>query len=101
MMHVCTCRVDNVAIFSSVQFYLEFLIFPLFHLQKGATPLLCLVRDGCFHEHFYHGSSEVVEKLLKFGADPNLKDEVHVHITLHIYKVRYCNYIIIFLSRCL
>ena len=33
---------------------------------------------------FYRGSSEVVEKLLKFGADPNLKDEVHVHITLHV-----------------
>ena len=58
-----------------------FLISLLFYLQTGASPLLCLVKNRCFH----HGSSEVVEKLLKFGADPNLKDEVYLHITLHVF----------------
>ena len=57
-----------------------FLISPLFYLQTGASPLLYLVKNRQFH----HGCSEVAEKLLKFGADPNLKDEVDVHITLYV-----------------
>ena len=84
MIHVCTCRMDSIAILilvsCSIDIPAKFPISLLFYLQTGASPLLYLVKN----EYFYRGSFKVVEKLLKFGADPNLKDKVHLHITLYV-----------------